>query len=155
MSSGGSKRPDPRRETETQKSRPDCKIAAQDIKKTRLQDDNPVLQHTRLGSLACRPTDQEKLDPLVLRYPMGCTILEYYVRRVPLPTVPSTIVGRVAPYGLTLLQDMTQQIWNLAFSGSTYQIHSKLWLYIIEFDLTANTQRKRWLYLSIIRPAWY
>ena len=72
---------------------------------------------------------------------MGCTILESYVRRVPLPTVPSTIVERVAPYGLTLLLGMTQQIWNLAFSGRTYQIRSKLWLYIIEFDPPANTQR--------------
>ena len=35
-----------------------------DTRKTRLQDDKPLLQHTRLGLLACSTTDQEKLDLL-------------------------------------------------------------------------------------------
>ena len=72
---------------------------------------------------------------------MGYTIIESYGRRVPLPTVPSTFARRVAPYVLTFLQVTTQQIWNLALSGSTYQIRSKLWLHITEFDLLANTPK--------------
>ena len=72
---------------------------------------------------------------------MGYTILTFYGRRVPLPTVLSTIARRVAPYVLTFLQRTTQQIWNIASSGSTYQIRSKLWLYTTEFDLLANTPR--------------
>ena len=42
------------------KNRVDC-----DSKKIRLQDDNPLRQRTRLGSLACSTADhQEKLDLL-------------------------------------------------------------------------------------------
>ena len=66
---------------------------------------------------------------------MGYTILMSYGRRVPLPTVPSTIARRTAPYVLTFLQGTTQQGIVYRLVNNTYQIISKLWLYITEFDL--------------------
>jgi len=63
---------------------------------------------------------------------------------VPLPTVPSTIARRVAPYVLTFLQGTTQQIWYLALSAVPIRsvLNYGCTKYITEFDLPANTRRK-------------
>ena len=73
---------------------------------------------------------------------MGYTILTFYGRRVPLPTVPSTIIARrVARYVLTFLQGTTQQGMVFRLVNNTYNILSNFWLYITEFDLPADPPR--------------